>query len=244
MKNSPIAFLDSGIGGVSILKEVMKYLPNENYIYYADSEHNPYGEKTKEELFNIIDDIVKKLLEYKPKLIVVACNTATTMILSDIRSKYKEVTFIGTEPALKVIHDKYPDKKSIVLATKGTEYSKRFKELCNLYQTRNTSIVEVNELANLIETDSNNIDSYLTTKLTPYIGIEVVVLGCTHFPFIKQNITNILGKVTFIDSSLGITKRIYRTLKCQNNLNDESGSLLIIGNNAKKEKINKIILDK
>ena len=81
MKNNPIAFFDSGIGGSTILKEVMKSLPHENYIYYPDSVNNPYGNKSKSELFKIVDGIVANLLIYKPKIIVCACNTATTMVL-------------------------------------------------------------------------------------------------------------------------------------------------------------------
>ena len=105
MDNRPICFFDSGIGGSTILKEVKKLLPNEDYIYYADSINNPYGKKTKEELFSIVDSVVLKLLKYNPKVIVCACNTATEMVLNDIREKYPDITFIGTEPAVKVVYN-------------------------------------------------------------------------------------------------------------------------------------------
>lgn len=89
MNNKPICFFDSGIGGATILKEVIKTLPNENYVYYADSKNNPYGNKTKEELFDIVSNAVDNLIKYDPKLIVCACNTATAMVLNDIRKKIK-----------------------------------------------------------------------------------------------------------------------------------------------------------
>ena len=179
MKNNPIAFFDSGIGGSTILKEVMKCLPHEDYIYYPDSVNNPYGNKSKSELFNIVDGIVANLLIYKPKIIVCACNTATTMVLKDIREKYKDVVFIGTEPAIKVLFDKYRDKKSIVLTTKGTKDSERFKELCKMYKTNNCFLVEAPLLAGLIERGDDTRE-YLHDLLKDFNDIEVVVLGCTH----------------------------------------------------------------
>lgn len=243
MKEHPIAFLDSGIGGVSILKVVKQYLPNENYIYVADAKNNPYGTKTKEELFDIVDHHIQDLLTYHPKLIVIACNTATTMVLGKIREKYKNIPFIGTEPALKVIHDHYPNQKTIVLATKGTEYSERFQELCNLYQTKNTQIVEVDELAKMIEQNDSKLQVYLKEKLTPFKGTEVVVLGCTHFAFVEKEIKNVLGDVTFVDGRIGITKRIIRTLQMGHLENDKEGSLKIIGEPKEQERIQKLLED-
>ena len=207
MDNRPICFFDSGIGGATILREVYKRFPNEGYIYYADSINNPYGMKSKEELFSIVDNVVTKLLEFNPKIIVCACNTATAMVLNDIRKKYSDITFIGTEPAVKVVHDKYFDKKAIVLTTKGTGESERFKDLLDKYGTLNSKLVIAPELANLIE---NNKDTslYLNNLLKDYIGTEVVVLGCTHFPLVENEIRTVLGNVLFVDGAVGITNRI------------------------------------
>lgn len=207
MDNRPICFFDSGIGGATILREVIKLLPNEGYIYYADSINNPYGEKSKEELFSIVDNVVSKLLEYDPKIIVCACNTATAMVLSDIRKKYPSIVFVGTEPAVKVVYDNYSNKKAIVLTTKGTGESEKFLELFHKYETDNCKLVPAPELANLIE---NNKDSsfYLASLLKDYVGTEVVVLGCTHFPLVVAEIKEILGDVLFVDGSVGIANRI------------------------------------
>ncbi len=225
MNNRPICFFDSGIGGSTILKEVIKLLPNENYIYYADSKNNPYGNKNKEELFEIVSNAVDNLLKYDPKLIVCACNTATEVVLNDIRKKYPDITFVGTEPAVKVVHDKYQDKKTLVITTKGTGESERFKALFNNYKTPDCTLIEAPLLAGLIE---NNKDPYpyLKDLLKDYKDIDVVVLGCTHFPLAKDAIKKILGDVTFVDGSVGIANRIKSLLK--ENLNDNGRSINII----------------
>ena len=215
MDNRPICFFDSGIGGATILREVVKLLPTEGYIYYADSINNPYGNKSKEELFNIVDNVVKNLLVYDPKIIVCACNTATAMVLNDIRKKYSNITFIGTEPAVKVVFDNYRDKKSIVLTTKGTGESERFLELFHKYEPENCKLIVASELANLIETGKDS-SLYLSDLLKDYVGTEVVVLGCTHFPLVKDTIRNILGDVLFVDGSVGIANRIKSLIKPNN----------------------------
>ena len=146
MKTQPIAFFDSGIGGTTILKDVIKLLSNENYIYYPDSENLPYGNKSKEELFEIVDNVVQKLIKYNPKIIVCACNTATAMVLDDIREKYKNIIFVGTEPAIKVVHDNYKDKKTIILTTKGTGHSEKFRELFEQHSTPQCTLVQAHRL--------------------------------------------------------------------------------------------------
>lgn len=239
MNDRPICFFDSGIGGSTILKEVIKKLPNENYVYYADSKNNPYGNKTHDELFEIVSYAVDNLLKYDPKLIVCACNTATEVVLNDIRKKYKDITFVGTEPAVKVVYDHYKDKKTVILTTKGTGESKRFKELFNNYKTKNCVLVEAPLLASLIENNKDTY-SYLNDLLKDYKGYEVVVLGCTHFPLAKNTITKVLGNVTFVDGSHGIANRVYNLLSNDNNLNkNNKGSMHIIAPNKNTE--NKIM---
>ena len=228
--DNPICFFDSGIGGSTILKEVIKLLPNENYVYYADGINNPYGNKDKDVLFKIVDGIVIKLLKYNPKLIVCACNTATAMVLNDIRKKYPDVTFIGTEPAIKVAHDKYSDKNTVVLTTKGTGESERFKNLFNTYKTQNCSLVEAKDLAHLIETGKDTYP-YLNDLLKDHKDAEVVVLGCTHFPLAIDNLKKVIPSATFIDGAVGIANRI-------NSLIDKrsgTGNIKIISENQNDE---------
>lgn len=207
MKTKPIAFFDSGIGGTTILKDVIELLPNENYIYYPDFKNLPYGNKTKEELFEIVDNVVQNLIKYNPKIIVCACNTATAMVLDDIRNKYKDIIFVGTEPAVKVVNDNYKDKKAIILTTKGTGHSDKFKELLQQHGTPQCTLVEAPLLAELIE---NEQDTYLYLKdlLGSFTDIKVVVLGCTHFPLAQKTISKILGDVTFVHGGPGIANRV------------------------------------
>ena len=230
MDSRPICFFDSGIGGSTVLKEVMRLLPNEHYIYYADSINNPYGQKSKEELFNVVDSVVTKLLKYNPKVIVCACNTATEIVLNDIRKKYPNTLFVGTEPAVKIVYDKYKDKKSIIMTTKGTHDSERFQHLFKKYKTSDSHLIEASKLAGLIENNEDT-SSYLHELLDDYIGTEVVVLGCTHFPLVKDEIFSILGDVIFIDGSLGIANRINSLIDKNSGL----GSLKIIETSLKVE---------
>ena len=114
-----IGILDSGIGGTSTLEEIKKLLPNEDYIYYADSKNNPYGEKTPEEIYKIVKNIVEFLIAKNTKLIVLACNTATTRCLKKLKKEYPNMLFVGTVPAIKVACDNN-FKHTLVLATPST----------------------------------------------------------------------------------------------------------------------------
>ena len=242
MKSQPIAFFDSGIGGTTILKDTIKLLPNEKYIYYPDSKNIPYGNKSKEELFEIVDNVVKNLIKYNPKIIVCACNTATAMVLNDIRAKYKEYTFVGTEPAVKVVHDNFSDKKTIILTTKGTGHSEKFQELLKQYGSQNTTLIEAPLLAELIEQEKDCYQ-YLKTLLSNHNNIDIVVLGCTHFPLAKKAIAKILGPVTFIHGGPGIANRIKNLLIEQNlPINSDTFALNIISEDSNtKCKIKKIL---
>lgn len=233
METKPIAFFDSGIGGTTILRDVMELLPNENYIYFPDSDNIPYGNKSKEELFEIVDNVVQKLIKYNPKIIVCACNTATAMVLNDIRKKYKDIIFVGTEPAIKVVHDNYSDEKAIILTTKGTGHSEKFKELFKKHSTPHCTLVEAPMLAELIEKEKDSYP-YLKDLLGNFTDVKVVVLGCTHFPFAKEAIVKVLGDVTFVHGGPGIARRV-KELLIENNLpyNQNNFDLKIITQDLK-----------
>ena len=124
MKNGYIGLFDSGLGGLSILKELMNTLPNEDYLFYEDSINNPYGVKSEEELLKITSNIVDYLLDRKCKIIVIACNTATTSCMKKLREKYPNTIFVGTVPAIKVAYDNN-FKNVINLSTPYTCESKR-----------------------------------------------------------------------------------------------------------------------
>ena len=127
MQNEKIGLFDSGLGGLSILKTLVEVLPNENYLFYEDSIHNPYGEKSEEELLEITSSIVEYLLSKKCKIIVIACNTATTSCMKKLREKYPDTIFVGTVPAIKVACD-HDFKNTVVLSTPYTSKSTGVKD--------------------------------------------------------------------------------------------------------------------
>ena len=178
MENNKIGIFDSGIGGVTVLKEIIKILPNENYIYYSDSANNPYGDKTKEEVIEICDKIVQFLLSKGCKVIVIACNTASAKAVSFLRDKYKKIPFIAIEPAYKMVYDYAYDKPTLVMATKGTIESEKFNLLYKTYDNHKTELLECIGLANIIEEgNKEKIKKYLANILSEYRGkVQNVVL--------------------------------------------------------------------
>ena len=152
--NKKIGILDSGIGGTTVLNEIIKLLPKEDYVYYADSKNNPYGEKSPKEIYKIVENIVEFLLKEKDcKMIVIACNTATTRCMKKLKEKYKDIPFVGTVPAIKVACDNNY-KHTLVLATPSTIDSERTKELIEENRKENQEIILIScdGLANAIET--------------------------------------------------------------------------------------------
>ena len=221
--NKKIGIFDSGIGGLTTYEEIKKLLPNENYIFYADSKNNPYGDKTQEELCIIADGIVKQLLEKDVKLIVIACNTATTNCIDFLRSKYKDIEFIGTEPAIKVACDNNY-KNVLVMATSGTINSERTHTLLssNKKEDEKFYLLECEGLANAIENkDNNRIDELLKEYLTEYKdkNIDAVVLACTHYPIIKDRIAAYFPNAKLIDGNVGVAKRVKYILERKEMLN-------------------------
>lgn len=239
MNKCPIGIFDSGIGGISILNAVRKILPNEDYIYYGDSLNNPYGNKSKEELMELVCHIVEDFIEKKCKLIVVACNTATTVLIKDLRCKYPDIIFVGTEPAIKVAYDYHRDEKVLVMATPGTIKSEKLSNLSDKYYQKNRYFLQCDKLANLIENRSNDIDLYLDQLLEAFKDkhIDVVVLGCTHYPFIKDKIAKILDEAIFIDGGVGIANRVNSILTEKKWLNDSPVKGKVTLNNSLENKL-------
>ena len=132
--NKPIGIFDSGIGGVTVLREIIKILPNEEYIYYSDSLYNPYGDRTQKEIQDRSDYIVQYLIDKNCKAIVIACNTATAMAVNYLRSKYTKIPIIAIEPAYKMVYDYSYKNPTLVMATKGTIKSERFNILLQKYE--------------------------------------------------------------------------------------------------------------
>ena len=225
MNNNMIGIFDSGIGGVTVLKEIIKILPNENYIYYSDSKNNPYGDKSDEEIFNMCDKIVKAFIKKECKAIVIACNTASAKAAKKLREKYPEEIIIAIEPAYKMVHDFAYEKPTLVMATKGTIESEKFHKLYEKYDNHKTYLMACKGLADIIEEgNEEKIQKYLKENLSEYVGkVENVVLGCTHYPLVQKQIVQVLGNVQFFNGAPNLAKHLKDVLE-KNNLISDSQS--------------------
>lgn len=224
LKNKAIGIFDSGIGGVTVLNEILKILPNENYIYYSDSKNNPYGDKSDKEINEICENIVKFLIEKRCKAIVIACNTASAKAVKYLRNKYKNIPIIAIEPAYKMVYDYAYEDPTLVLATKGTIESEKFNLLYHKYDNHKTILLQCVGLADIIEKDEKEkVEIYLKQNLLEYKGkIKNVVLGCTHYPLIKNEIEKVLGKVKFFNGAPYLAKHLKEILEEQNLLNNKN----------------------
>lgn len=234
-----IGIFDSGIGGITVLKEILKELPNENYIYYSDSKNNPYGDKTDNEIIDICDNIVKYLIDKKCKIIVIACNTASAKAVEYLRDKNPNIDFVAIEPAYKMVHDYAYLEPTLIMATKGTIESEKFNLLYNKYNNNKTQILSCMGLADLIEAgDAEKIKQYLENNLTKYKGkIKNVVLGCTHYPLIKDEIQKVLGDdITFFNGAPNLAKHLKDILKQKELLENNEGKIEFIDSNNSLEK--------
>lgn len=227
MSTQPIGIFDSGIGGTSIFQEIHALLPYENTIYLADSFNAPYGNKTEIEIINLSIKNTKLLIEKNCKIIVVACNTATTNAIKTLRSNF-DIPFIGIEPAIKPAALKTKTKAIGILATKGTLASELFHKTTHLYSDGIDVIEQVGEgIVQLIEegkTSSNEMKILLKHYLQPMIDadIDYLVLGCTHYPYLMPLLLEMLPKhVKIIDSGEAVAKQTKAILEQQHLLNSQ-----------------------
>lgn len=250
INNNPIGLFDSGIGGTSIWNEINNILPNEDTIYLADSKNAPYGQKSKEEIIELSFKNTEFLLNRNSKLIVVACNTATTNAIKELRAKY-DVPFIGIEPAIKPAALHSETQKIGILATKGTLNSELFSKTVEKYQ--DIQIIEQIGfgLVDLIENgkiDSEEIKQLLKEYLTPMIeaNIDYLVLGCSHYPYLIPEIKKILpSRIHIIDSGEAVAKQTKKLLTENIGLNtaNKKGTNLFYSN-GNPEVLSKILNDK
>ena len=239
-KEGKIGIFDSGIGGVTVLKEIIKLLPNEDYIYYSDSKNNPYGNKTDEEIKILCDNITNYLIQRNCKIIVIACNTASAKASTYLRKRYTDIDFIAIEPAYKMVYDYAYEKPTLVMATKGTIESEKFNLLLEKYNNHKTYLLPCIGLANMIEQDNKEeIKNYLFEHLQKYKGkVENVVLGCTHYPLVKNEIKKILGNVQFFNGAPNLAKHLKEILEKKDLLNsiNTNGKIEFIDSQNLKEK--------
>ena len=239
-----IGVFDSGKGGETVLREIKKRLPQETYIYFADSKNCPYGEKTQAELEEIVSEATEYLLARGAELIVVACNTATTRAITFLREKYKNVPFVGTEPAIKKACEETEVKddeeaKIVLLCTPATAKSERTRELITLNKKQGQAVVVIPcpGLAKAIEDETETeIDQKLANlagkfedfeqKKSPGVSevcsalnlrrkqgvesVKAVILGCTHYPIIRDKIQKIFEGAKIVDGGDGVAREVER----------------------------------
>lgn len=229
-KENKIGIFDSGIGGITVLKEILKILPNEDYLYYSDSIHNPYGDRTDQEIVRYCDEIIKLFIKENCKAIVIACNTASAKAANELRKKYPNLIIVAIEPAYKMVHDYAYEDTTLVMATKGTISSEKFNLLYQKYNNYKTYLLPCQGLADLIEKNQKDqIKVYLKKKIGIYKGkVKNVVLGCTHYPLIEKEISNVLGEVQFFNGASRLALHLKKLLEEQDIINEKNG----------KEKIN------
>lgn len=228
-KNSPIGVFDSGVGGISVLGELWNLMPNENYIYFGDSANAPYGTKPESEIKKYTEDNIKSLINMGAKAIVIACNTATSVAAKSLRSKYT-IPIIGIEPAVKPAATNHNGGRIVVMATPVTLKKEKFTSLMESYSDVSEIIpLPCPNLVEIIErgvTDGREIHDFLTELFRDFdlSTINAVVLGCTHYPFIKEAIHEFFNSdVDIIDGGYGTAAETKRRLAELDMLNDSRG---------------------
>lgn len=216
---APVGVMDSGVGGISVLRELVKLLPGENFLYYGDSAHAPYGTKEVAEVVKYTKIAAEFLLEKGSKALVVACNTATSVAIPVLRETYGTIPVIGIEPALKpaVLSGDHP--RILVMATPMTLEQEKFSNMMHFYE-KDANIVKVPcpGLVELIEggiLEGAELEGYLTERFAPFEPntADGIVLGCTHYPLIRGTISKLFPKAEIFDGGYGTAKQTRRRLE-------------------------------
>lgn len=242
----PVGFMDSGLGGLSVLREAIAIMPKEDFIYYGDSLHAPYGTKETEVIRRLTFDVVEKLLGYGVKGLAVACNTATGAAVKQLRLIYPDLPIVGIEPAIKPAATTGSGGKVLVLATPMTIKQEKFKKLlaryenmCEIIPIACEGLMEFVEKGNL---EGEFLGKYFEELLTQYLteDVETIVLGCTHYPFLKPYLRKFLGdrKIRIIDGSRGTSVELRRRLEEKGLLRTENENRsIIIKNSTEKQEM-------
>lgn len=226
METQPIGIFDSGLGGISVWKELVKLLPNERTIYYADSANCPYGSRSIEKITELSERIVQFLLAQKCKIIVIACNTITAASIDFLKAKYNTIQFIGIKPAIQLAAKQTKTGSIGVLATKSTLASQSYKNSKRKYAKNlqvsdqvGDGLVEIVE-GNQIDTVASHelIEKYIKSMID--LNVDQIVLGCTHYPFLLPIIQSITGnRVNIINAAPAVARQTSHVLEQEQLLN-------------------------
>lgn len=231
-KSDPIGVFDSGLGGISVLKEIHALMPEEDLIFIGDSAHNPYGTKSKEEIVERCIAICDFLNEKHVKAIVVACNTATSAAIPILRERY-DFDIIGMEPALKVACDRKENQTIAVWATDFTLKEKKFANLMERFNKEHEIVkVPAPKLVRIVEEDKLEDETTVKEALTSYFEkscpekLDSIVLGCTHFVFYRPMLENLVNEhIQIVDGNNGTARHLKELLAKRNLLNDKGGKV-------------------
>lgn len=243
-KHDYIAVFDSGVGGISVLRHLRRYLPGERFLYFGDSANAPYGSRSTEEVRQLTLAAAKKLTsEYPVKALVIACNTATAAAVKQVRASYPDLIVIGIEPAVKVAADHFPGGRIGVMATEVTLREEKFDTLLHRFEQECTiAKIPAPGLVQKIEagkTDCPETEQLLREILADHMGkLDALVLGCTHYPFAAKAISRILGeKVKLLDGGDGTARETRRRLKKAGLLEEGSGEITVINSSENSDMI-------
>ena len=214
----PIAVIDSGVGGISVLRELVKLMPQEDYLYFGDSANAPYGDKTTEQVRQLTLNVAKTLMDRGAKALVVACNTATSAAIETLRQTYPDFVIVGIEPALKMAADRFPTGRIGVMATNVTLREEKFHHQMERFPDVRLHLIPAPGLVERIESGnagSGETRQFLQELLGAYVGkLDALVLGCTHYPFVAGMIREILGPDTqVLDGGEGTARQTRRCLE-------------------------------
>lgn len=222
-----IGIMDSGLGGLSVLREAVRLMPQENFIYYGDSANTPYGARTVEEIRELTENCVRYLIGCGVKEIIIACNTATSAAAAYLREKYADIPIIGIEPAMKPAVLKHPGGNILITGTEVTLREQKFRDQLRIYEGQaNIYLQPLGGIVGFVEqgkADSPELEKYLRETLSPWAeqGLDALVLGCTHFPFVKEQIRRIVGpKTEILDGAEGTVREAMRQLQARQQLRE------------------------
>jgi len=237
---SPIGMFDSGVGGISVLREAMRQLPAERFIFFGDTKNAPYGTKTREEVLLLSRRAVDMLIGEGCKAIVIACNTATSAAAAALRAEHPSLPIIGMEPALKPAQQLHRDGIVLSLATPGTIAGEKYARLYSLYGDGVVSLPcgGLMEFAERGEMDGEKLHGFLAGLFAPYADkkVEAVVLGCTHYVFLKNAISRHFPGVPLIDGNEGTVRQLRRRLTEENLLcsEDRQGGVRLLSSGGEE----------
>lgn len=239
-KDGYIAVFDSGVGGISVLRQLRQLMPGEKYLYFGDSANAPYGTRPTAEIRTLVLNAAARLAKRNIKALVVACNTATAAAIDILRQAYPDLIVVGIEPALKPAADRFPGGNIGVLATPATLREEKFRQLVEHYAQHSQVIpFPAPGLMELVEQGKGNSDeakSLVADLLGPWAGkLDALILGCTHYPFAAEAIRTVAGEqVLLYDGGEGTARETKRRLEKAGLLSEGTGEILI-ENSAQSE---------